>query len=143
MFGPKSPRTDVRKIEVHVNTPTEFELGDTAADIKRRREVRDQKKKGAEKQQMEKRNRKIARGQKLCRCKLHRQMREWPSKKNREWRRGHDRHKKGHMTYIYLTDEEVIADFVKDDEELYNKTNKHFQEKAREDCLWERFASSY
>ena len=41
----------------------------------------------------------------------------------------HSRHKKGHMTTIYLTDsdEEAIVDFVKDHEELYNKTNEHFK----------------
>ena len=48
------------------------------------------------------------------------------------------------MTNIYLTDsnEEAIVDFVKDHEELYDKTNEHFQDKARKECLWEIFASS-
>ena len=52
---------------------------------------------------------------------------------------------KGHMTNIYLTDldEEAIVDFVKDYEELYNKTNDHFKDKARKVCLWERFANSH
>ena len=36
---PKKDRR-VRKIEVPTDTPTEFELGDTAADIQRRREER-------------------------------------------------------------------------------------------------------
>ena len=36
--------------------------------------------------------------------------------------------KKGHMTNIYLTDEE---------------TNEHFKEKVRKDCLWEQLANSY
>ena len=51
--------------------------------------------------------------------------------------------KKEHMTNIYLTysDKEVIVDFVQDHEELYDKTNEHFKDKARKDCLWERFAS--
>ena len=37
----------------------------------------------------------------------------------------HSRHKKGHMTNIYLTDsdEEAIVDFEKDYEELYDKNN--------------------
>ena len=45
---------------------------------------------------------------------------------------------------VYLTDsdKEAIVDFAKDHEELYNKTNKHFKDKAMTDCLWERFASS-
>ena len=36
------------------------------------------------------------------------------------------------MTNIYLTDsdEEAIVDFVKDHEQLYNKTNDHFKDKA-------------
>ena len=53
-------------------------------------------------------------------------------------------YKKGHMTYIYLTDsdEEAIVDFVKDHKELNNKTNEHFQDKDRKECLWESFANS-
>ena len=54
------------------------------------------------------------------------------------------RHKKGNMSNIYLTDSdaEAIVDFVKDHKELYDKTNEHFKDKARKDCLWERFANS-
>ena len=55
----------------------------------------------------------------------------------------HSRQKKGHMTYIYLTNtDEAIVDFMKDHAELYDKTNEHFQDKARKECLWERFANS-
>ena len=52
--------------------------------------------------------------------------------------------KEGHMTNIYLTDsdEDAIVDFVNDHKELYNKTNEHFKDKARKQCLWERFANS-
>ena len=41
------------------------------------------------------------------------------------------------MTNIYLThsDEEAIMDFVKDHEKLYDKTNKHFKDKARKESL--------
>ena len=48
------------------------------------------------------------------------------------------------MTNIYLadSDEEVIVDFVKGHEALYTKTNKHFKDKTRKECLWERFANS-
>ena len=54
------------------------------------------------------------------------------------------RHKKEHMTNNYLIepDEEAIVDFVNDHEELYDKTNKHFKNKARKDCLWGRLANS-
>ena len=45
---------------------------------------------------------------------------------------------------IFLTDSdnEVIVDFVKDDEELYDITHQHFKDRAKKNCLWERFASS-
>ena len=33
-------------------------------------------------------------------------------------------------------------DFVKDHEELYDKTNEHFKDKARKKCLRESFAKS-
>ena len=48
------------------------------------------------------------------------------------------RYKKGHMTNIYLTDldEETIVDFEMDHEEFYGKTNEHFKDKARKECLW-------
>ena len=56
----------------------------------------------------------------------------------------HSRHKKRHMTNIYLTDsdEEAIVDFVKNYEELYDKADEHFKDKARKECPWERFANS-
>ena len=55
----------------------------------------------------------------------------------------HSWQKKGHMTNIYLTDSnEVFVDFVKEHKELYNKTNEHFKDKARKECLWEQFANS-
>ena len=34
-------------------------------------------------------------------------------------------------------------DFVKDQEELYNKTNEHFKQKARKECFRERFTNSH
>ena len=46
----------------------------------------------------------------------------------------HKRHKKGHMT-LTDSDEEAFVDFVKDHKELYDKTNGHFQDKARKECL--------
>ena len=32
--------------------------------------------------------------------------------------------------------------FVKDHEEFYNNNNDHFKNKARKECLWERFTNS-
>ena len=45
----------------------------------------------------------------------------------------HSQYQKEHMINIYLTDSDVEAavDFVKDHEELYDKTNERFKEKAR------------
>ena len=56
----------------------------------------------------------------------------------------HSRYKKGYMTNIYLTDldKEIIVDFMKDHEELCDKTNDHFKDKARKACLCERVANS-
>ena len=52
----------MRKIEVSINTPTEFEFGDTAADIQMSREEREQREsEEAEKQQMEEREKEEAR----------------------------------------------------------------------------------
>ena len=47
------------------------------------------------------------------------------------------------MTKIYLTDldEEGIVDFVKGHN--HDNTNELFKDKARKECLWERFANSH
>ena len=53
-------------------------------------------------------------------------------------------YKKGHMSNIYLTDsdEDSIVHFVKDHEELYNKTSEHFKDKSRKEVIGEEFAKS-
>ena len=45
--------------------------------------------------------------------------------------------KEGYITNIYLTDsgEEAVVYFINHHEELYNKSNEHFKEKTRMDCL--------
>ena len=42
---------------------------------------------------------------------------------------------------IYLTDsdEEVIVDFMKDHDELYDQTSEHVKDKARKYLVWEEF----
>ena len=58
------PEKKVRKIEIPTDTPTEFELGDTAADIEKRREKREQRERErekAEKKEREEREREKAR----------------------------------------------------------------------------------
>ena len=49
------------------------------------------------------------------------------------------------MRNIYLTDsdEKAVVDLIKDHEQLYHKTHEKFKDKAKKDCLWERFVSSH
>ena len=37
----------------------------------------------------------------------------------------------------------ATAGLIKHHEQLYDKPNEHFKDKARQDCLWERFTSSH
>ena len=62
-----------------------------------------------------------------------------------EARPSQSRYKKGHITNINLTDfeEEAIVEFVKDHEELYDKTNEHLKDKARKQCLAEHLTNSH
>ena len=48
------------------------------------------------------------------------------------------------MKSIFLSDsdEEAIVEFVKEHEELYDKTNDKFKDKQRKEGLWERLAAS-
>ena len=51
---------------------------------------------------------------------------------------------KGHMKSIFLSDsdEETIVDFVKQHEELYDKTHMKFKDKQRKEGLWKTVAAS-
>ena len=48
------------------------------------------------------------------------------------------------MKSIFLSDsdEEAIVEFVKQHEELYDKTNDKFKDKQRKEGLWERLTAS-
>ena len=50
------------------------------------------------------------------------------------------RQKKGQMKSIFLSDsdEEAIVEFVKQPEELYDKTNDSFKDKQKKERLWEQ-----
>ena len=54
------------------------------------------------------------------------------------------RQKKGQMKSIFLSDsdEKAIVEFVKQHEELYDKTHAKFKHKQRKECLWERLAAT-
>ena len=49
------------------------------------------------------------------------------------------RQKKGQMKSIFLSDsdKEAIVEFVKQHEELYDKTNNSFKDKQKKERLWE------
>ena len=52
--------------------------------------------------------------------------------------------KKGQMKSIFLSDsdEEAIVEFVKQHEELYDKTNDSFKDKQKKERLWELLAAT-
>ena len=54
------------------------------------------------------------------------------------------RQKKGQMKSIFLndSDEEAIVEFVKQYEELYDKTNDSFKDKQKKERLWEQLAAT-
>ena len=118
-MDPKKGRR-VRKIEVPTDTSTKFELGDTAAFIQRRREEREARER--EEAKREKTTHSAEEGvAKKC-ARTDRSHTEMDTEVGGEVGRSqaHSRHKKRHMTNIYLTDldEEAIVDFVKDHKEL-------------------------
>ena len=54
------------------------------------------------------------------------------------------RQKKGQMKSIFLSDsdEEAIVEFIKQHEELYDKTNDTFKDKQKKERLWEQLAAN-
>ena len=132
-------------------------MGNTAANIQRRREEREhrEREEEAQRQQREKKEeaRKAETPQSTEEAVAKQRQRTERSESEMDTEGGGEagtyqllsRRNKRHMTNIYFTDsdEKAIVDFVKDHEELFDKTNKHFKDKARKDCLWERFTSSH
>ena len=54
------------------------------------------------------------------------------------------KHKKGQMKSIFLSDsdEEAIVEYVKQHEELYDKTNDSFKYKQKKERLWEQLLAT-
>ena len=54
------------------------------------------------------------------------------------------RQKKGQITSIFLidSDEEAIVEYVKQHEELFDKSNDSFKDKQKKEILWEQLAAS-
>ena len=132
----------MRKIEVPSDTPSQFELGDTAADIERKRRERGER---DERDRIEQEER--------DRERMERERRE-DSQEREEKRVQTDtdtdvestqsRQKKGQMKSIFLcySDKEAIVEFVKQHEELYDKTNDSFKDKQKKERLWEQVAAT-
>ena len=131
-----------RKIEVPTgDTQPQFELGDTAEDIKRRRRERGEKDERVRKEQQER-----------DRERMERESREEEERREKRARTDKDtdvestqsRQKKGQMKSIFLSDsdKEAIVEFVKQHEELYDKTNDSFKDKQKKDRFWEQLAAT-
>ena len=142
-MGPKKSRR-VREIEVPTDSIPEFELGDTTTDIQCRRE-REKQEKGRKGTETEgggqegagkKWRNTLARGG-SCRKKGKDIQSDTETEAGGEAGTSQSRYKNGHMTNIYLTDsdKEAIVDFVKDHKEICDKTNEHFKDKTRKECL--------
>ena len=125
-----------RKIEVPADTQPQFELGDTAADIERRRRERGEREErvGGEGQREDgEREESPERGEKRVRTDTGTDVESTQS-----------RQKKGQMKSIFLSDsdEEAIVEFIKQHEELYDKTNDSFKDKQKKERLWEQLAET-
>ena len=136
------PRGRRRKIEVPTGTQqlgVIAELGDTAEDIEKRRREKEewdgregieQKERDRERMERERRKESQERGEKRAQTDTDTDVESTQS-----------RQKKGQMKSIFLcdSDAEVIVEFIKQHEELYEKTNDSFKDKQKK----ERLASRY
>ena len=135
------PRGRRKKIEVPNDTQPQFELGDTAEDIERRRREREERDE-RERREQEERDRE----------RMEREREESPERGEKRVRTDtntdvestQSRQKKSQMKSIYLSDsdEEAIVEFVKQHEELYDKTNDSFKDNQKKERLWEQLAAT-
>ena len=143
MIHQHMPRGRRRKIEVPTgDTQPQFELGDTAEDIegrRREREVRDQRERieqaerDRERRERERREESQERREKRVRTDMDTDVESTQSTQ-----------KKGQMKSIFLSDsdKEAIVEFVKQHEELCDKTNDSFKDKQKKEGLWEQLAAT-
>ena len=135
------PRGRRRKIEVPTETQPQFALGDTAADIERRRREREER---DERERIEQEER--------DRERMERDREESPERGEKRVQTDMDtdvestqsRQKKGQMKSIFWSDsdEEAICEFVKQHEELYDKTNDSLKDQQKKQRLWEQLAAT-
>ena len=130
-----------RKIEIPTDTQPQFELGDTAEDTERRRRGRE-KMDERERREQEERDRE----------RMEREEGREPGKGVKRAQTATDtdvestqsRQKKGQMKSIFQSDsdEEAIMAFIKQHEDLYDKTNNSFKDKQKKERQWEQLAST-
>ena len=129
-----------RKNEVPTDTQPQFELGDTAEDIERRRREREER---DERETIEQDER--------DRERMERERREETQERGKKGARTdtdvestQSRQTKGQMKSIFLSDsdEEAIMEFLKQHEELYDKTNDSFKDKQKKERLWQQLAAT-
>ena len=135
------PRGRRKKIKVPTDTQPQFELGDTAEDIERRRREREERDE-RERREQEERDRE----------RMERESREEEERGEKRTRTNMDtdvestqsRQKKGQMKPIFLSDsdEEAIVEFIKQHKELYDKTNDSFKDKQKKERLWDQLAAT-
>ena len=132
------PRCRIRKIDEPTDTQPQFELGDTAEDIERRRRERDERERIAqeemhsERMEREGREESQERGERV------------QTDMDPDVESTHSRQKKVQMKSIFFTDsdEEAIMEFIKQHEELYDKTSGSFKDKQKNERLWEQLAAT-
>ena len=119
------PRGRRRKIEVPRDTQPQFELGDTAADIQKKRRERE-----------ERDERKRIKQEERDKERMERERGKRAQKEERgDVESTQSRQKKGQMKSILLSgsDEEDIVEFVKQYKELYDTTNDSFKDKQKKE----------
>ena len=138
------------KIEVPDDTQsTEFQLGDTAADVERRRVEREQREQRErqereEREQREREQREIDERDRLLREERERVLREESEKDTEtDTEAASVRSRKTHISQILLSDsdEEALVEYIKNHPELYDKGHELFKNKGHKACLWERIAA--
>ena len=126
-----------RKIEIPTDTQPQFELGDTAEDIERRRERDETEERERQRERLER--------ERTERTKQLEESEEMTEKQPRtdtdtDVESIQSRQNKGQMKSIEFMKQHV--EFVKQHEELYDKTHTKFKDEQRKEGLWERLAAS-
>ena len=121
-----------RKIEVPTDTQPQFELGDTAEDIERRRREREERDE-RERREQEERDRERERDRREE--SQERGEKRVQTDTDTDVESTQSRQKKGQMKSNFLSDSDVeaIVELVKQHEELYDKTNYSFKDKQKKE----------